>query len=204
MSLMTTGPADRTGAALGDRYISAGMRRSCVVYQNVDDPVLRDMLPAWEEELSFDAFDPALDPLATGMGTRDAGLTVVIDPEALLGKTFSWLSVDAEPDAELTAFAAVNHVATILRVPIIDVLKATGIKNRTFYSWRDSDVNPRVGSQGELWRLVSLCDDLEAVLGQDVREWFRADQRHRGELQNGQFEDLPERRLHVPGEQDPS
>ena len=53
----------------------------------------------------------------------------------------------------------------------------------TFYSWANQmDPRPRLPSQGRLWALVQLVDDLEELLGAPPAAWLRANEEARAML----------------------
>jgi hypothetical protein len=69
---------------------------------------------------------------------------------------------------------AVRHVEGRLGLPVRDVCEAADITRSTFYSWvNQEDSRPRLPSQGRLWALVQLVDDLEELLGAPPAAWLR-------------------------------
>jgi hypothetical protein len=85
--------------------------------------------------------------------------------------------------------AAVAFVARTLGVPETDVLASAGIKERTFHDWKVNKRSPRLASQGKLWMLVQVAEDL-AYNVPDVRAWFLADPSRRDQLRGGLFDEL--------------
>ena len=90
-----------------------------------------------------------------------------------------------------SAFEAVGYVAEALGLPARDVCRAVGVAPRTYYSWRDGVV-PRLHSQGLLWKLVQVTQDLGEILGGEdaVAKWMRADPGHREVVAEGRFDRL--------------
>ena len=96
---------------------------------------------------------------------------------------------------------AVVYVAETLGVPDVDVLSAAGIKQRTFHEWKSKGRQPRLGSQGQLWRLVGIVEDF-AACNSELAVWFKSDPRHRDLLRSGDLEGLAEAQLIEHGGQE--
>jgi hypothetical protein len=92
-------------------------------------------------------------------------------------------------DSENDAVAAVAYVAGVLGVPEIDVLTASKVKERTFHEWKSKGRKPRLASQGRLWALVQITEDLAEQLP-DVAAWLRADPRRRELFRAGEGDAL--------------
>lgn len=85
----------------------------------------------------------------------------------------------------------VRRLADFFGLPLGDILKATGISKSSFHSWdKPHQPRPRVSSQGDLWALAQLADDLSEAVEGPVREWMRADSRRRRLLTGGRFDEL--------------
>lgn len=116
------------------------------------------------------------------------------------GRDFTVVIVDRpDVDAQLTdipaahgaspAIRAVEDIEARLGLPLQRVLKAAGVKRRTFYAWRKKpEVQPRVHSLGRLWSLGQCIEDLESELP-DVPSWLRDPQRLHL-LERGNFDAL--------------
>ncbi|HEY5179036.1 MAG TPA: hypothetical protein VIJ07_04570 [Dermatophilaceae bacterium] len=89
--------------------------------------------------------------------------------------------------ADSDAVAAIDFVSRALGVPDVDVLAAARIKERTFHEWKSKGREPRLGSQGQLWKLVGIVEDLAAG-GLDVATWFRARPALRDLLRSGDLD----------------
>ena len=89
--------------------------------------------------------------------------------------------------AESGAVAAIDFVSQALGVPDVDVLAAARIKERTFHEWKSKGRAPRLGSQGQLWKLVGIVEDL-AASGLDIAAWFRAHPDLRDLLRSGDLD----------------
>jgi hypothetical protein len=169
-----------TGASYGTprRAAPTESTRTQVIYEAVDNPVLRDVLPAFDDALPEHMLDPGLSRPAELLAAALAGTAEVIWL-SLTGRGTARLLTIAELDpSELPATEAAAFVATALGVPMRDVLTAAGIAPRTFYSWRATGVRqPRLTSQGRLWELVQLAEDLRELYGHQLRRWMRAPDR---------------------------
>lgn len=101
------------------------------------------------------------------------------------------------------AVEAVGEIANWLGVSVGDVLKAAGISKRTFQSWKALDVHrPRQSSEGRLWLLHQLAQDLVEVKGRSgLRQWLEADPSRRRLLRAGKVDELAERAYRTTGSQ---
>ncbi len=161
--------ATRTGS-LRDRHpVPPDPTHTAIVYASVDDPVLRDELPKWDYSLHRDGFTFT----------------------ALVGSfTTQELLAERVNAHELGAYEAVNWIADQLALPSTVVAAATGIKQRTYFSWASGAVKPRLASQGHLWRLLSVCEDLLALLGDGLKHWMKAHPDLRVNLDTGDYDAL--------------
>lgn len=240
-------------AFLGADEIEADQRRTHVVFNCVNDPVLRDALEtfhivllhhpsnlaAWKYRPFIWAESPSLhsmavpywyhtraavtypsvnyvtvtDDISTGLA---ASISCSITTAGLLSQfTSHAASFASNKQATLTtgrlpvtrgilealeesssntplAATAVDEIADWLGVPAIQVLKATGIKKRTYQAWKRNNIRrPRLSSQGRLWDLHQLAKDLTETLGSTgVRSWFSQDPQRIRLLRNGALEQL--------------
>jgi len=89
------------------------------------------------------------------------------------------------------AVAAVRGLAEFFGLPVGDILAAAGISRSSFYSWdKPNQPKPRTASQGELWTLVLLAEELRETLPGRVSEWLLADEGRLRLLREGQFDEL--------------
>lgn len=171
---MSPALAERTGSSLVRHRSLPDEAHTAVNYSTVDDPVLREELPKWESFLSASSF--TFSPLASGNASSPAH-----------GKRFN-------PN-NLGAYEAVNWIAGTLSLPTTRITAATGIKTRTYFSWGSGTVTPRVSSQGQLWRLLSICEDLLSLLGADLSGWFMSRPDLQNSLNDGAFDSILEAAL---------
>lgn len=184
--------ADRTGAFLADRigFVTDDPSRvvhSQLLYESVEDPVLREILPEWDESLPTHIIDPAfehsrglLDFAATG-----ARAVLHVAGETIIGRAATWLLPAPQASSERPAYDTVRYIQDTLGVPARDVLAASQIAPRTFYAWRSGRVRQtRLGSEGKLWKLQQVVVDLQALLGAELQQWMR-DPVRREMLRNG-------------------
>lgn len=97
--------------------------------------------------------------------------------------------------ADSDAVAAIDFVSRALGVPEVDVLAAARIKERTFHEWKSKGREPRLGSQGQLWKLVGIVEGL-AASGLDAATWFRARPTLRDLLRSGDLDTFALTPLH--------
>lgn len=72
-----------------------------------------------------------------------------------------------------------------------DLLAATGIKRRTYYSWKKPNTpRPRPASLGALWHLADAMVDLREEIGRPVAAWLHALPEREAALREGRFENL--------------
>jgi hypothetical protein len=124
------------------------------------------------------ALDRVLDP-----SVREALAAFDRELEMSLGEPLAACGITPHK-ADNDAVAAVAYVAQVLGVPERDVLTAAGIKERTFHEWKRKGREPRLGSQGRLWKLVQVVEDLAEHMS-DPAAWLRADEKRRETLRSG-------------------
>jgi uncharacterized protein (DUF2384 family) len=95
-------------------------------------------------------------------------------------------------DSQPLAVNAVNQIATWLGVKSEIVLKAAGIKKRTYHEWKRRKVkNPRPMSEGRLWELHQVASDLVETRGEiGIRRWLHGDSRRLRMLTTVSLDDL--------------
>ncbi len=92
-----------------------------------------------------------------------------------------------------------------LGIDLKDVLAAANIKPRTYHSWaRPSAPRPRLASQGRLWALAQLVDDLPEILDVPIRQWLLADPERLMILRAGCFDELLEQASQEHMQHDPT
>jgi hypothetical protein len=188
---------DRTGASIVDEvgfgYLDDSSTHTKLIYGSVLNPVLRDVLPTWESILSWSSVAAAMRPASPFVAViADVRAHIVrLSTELIAGHLATWLVAAPSTPETWAAHDAVSHVASTLGMPLKAVLGGTGVAPRTYYSWSAQGVaQPRLASQGSLWKLVQVTDDLTQLLGADLTRWMRADPRHRILLEGGQFDQL--------------
>lgn len=99
-----------------------------------------------------------------------------------------WVTVpvSAHDIGRAPAEPALRDAAKTLGLMLTEACAAAGIAWRTFQSWTP-ETRPRVASQGRLWQLIHLAEDLTALLGNDVAEWVAANPRARQAILVGRF-----------------
>jgi hypothetical protein len=75
-----------------------------------------------------------------------------------------------------------------------DMFAATGIKHRTFHSWKRKSVSsrPRLESVGRLWELDDVVNELREGLDTPVGRWLQADPKRLTLFRAGKLDDLLE------------
>lgn len=92
-----------------------------------------------------------------------------------------------------------------LGIDLKDVLAAASIKPRTYHSWaQPSAPRPRLTSQGRLWALAQLVDDLPELLDVPLRQWVLADPDRLAALRTGRFDELLEQATRERIQKDPA
>ena len=90
-------------------------------------------------------------------------------------------------------------------IDLKDVLAAASIKPRTYHSWaQPSASRPRLTSQGRLWALAQLVDDLPELLDVPIRQWVLADSERLTALRAGRFDELLEQASQERMQKDPT
>lgn len=104
--------------------------------------------------------------------------------------------VDPDTADALTVF---EQIRDELGVTQKDLLAATGIKRRTYYSWKDpSTPRPRPSSLGRLWNLADALVDLREALERPVAAWLHSSAERMAAFKEGRFEDLVDLAVAMP------
>lgn len=98
----------------------------------------------------------------------------------------------AEMLAVVDALAVFDQIRAELSVTLKDMFAATGIRSRTFHSWKRKapSARPRANSMGMLWRLAEAVDDLRNTLERPIAPWLHGDPARLAALKAGRFDDL--------------
>jgi hypothetical protein len=94
---------------------------------------------------------------------------------------------DSPSDANPVAVAA--RIGAALGVTQHDVLRGTGIAERTYYDWKANRRQPRLASLGSLWALDHATTDIVRLVA-DPAAWMRSNAQLRAMLQDGRFDYL--------------
>jgi hypothetical protein len=102
-----------------------------------------------------------------------------------IGETSRVDPVRADP------LAVFDRIQGELAVEQQELFAATGIRRRTYYSWRNpSAPRPRPSSLGRLWHLADALADLRETLDRPVAAWLHASPARMAAFKEGRFEDL--------------
>lgn len=178
--------SDWTGSIFGTRSRDDRAPQTITDHSLLDgrllNPGLRDMVPLWDEALTPTASDAILDDESDsiiihlfGAATSAPIRFLVVKPAAI--------------SASEKAVQDLERVREILDLPIRDVAKAAGVPPRTFYSWRKSRKEVRIGATHRLADLQLAVEELQDLLGDHLQEWIRQ-ARLVDLLRKGQFNDL--------------
>lgn len=164
-----------------------------VIVGLIANPVLRDALESFSELLVPATCRQWPSPLElpTG-GNWYADLDLLSRHPATM---WTHLDLDAsfeEQASQAPAVAAVAYVQSVLGLSLKQALKAARIKPRTYYSWQEHPGrSPRMASQGQLWRLHQLAEDLDDALGKiGVRSWLARNDALMTALLRGRFDEV--------------
>ena len=84
------------------------------------------------------------------------------------------------------AVSMIGELAKELDLSIKDVLSATGVSKRTYYSWKSfPGRSPRVSSQAGVWSFAEVVDDLRDRLGPKLRQWVHSSPDRLKAVRNG-------------------
>lgn len=161
-------------------------------------PALRDAVTMFSGALD----DIAVDVRIAVVKGFDGHMNV-LGPTPWLEMPFSFIGVCVAP-AQVSEMSdvleAFEQVRAELGLTQKEMFEATGIKKRTYHSWKRKpvDARPRVSSQGRFWRLVDTLEDLRDVIDRPLDQWIRGDQRRLDALLNGRFDDLVDLAVNRP------
>jgi hypothetical protein len=127
----------------------------------------------------------------------------VLGPTPWVEVPISYIGVPAaiEPVDEMSdVLEAFEHVRAELGLTQKEMFSATGIKKRTYHSWKRKPLGsrPRVSSQGRFWRLVDAVEDLRDTVDRPLDRWIRGDRRRLEALLDGLFDDLVDLAVNRP------
>jgi hypothetical protein len=139
-------------------------------------------------------------------------LGFVLDSTSILAGQVQENVRSLEPASERSAHKFDDDVVEVVRdlqhrlgIDLKDVLAAASIKPRTYHSWtQPSAPRPRLTSQGRLWALAQLVDDLPELLDVPLRQWVLADPDRLAALRTGRFDELLEQASHERIQKDPA
>jgi hypothetical protein len=131
---------------------------------------------------------------------RDAGTVrishSVDDDYALVLLGAARMTIDDEPSAVDAVLELKRRLGVSERV----IEQATGISHSTLQYWkRNREAQPRAGSEGGLWTLISAVDDIDAHLGDSktVAAWLKERPERVTALKAGRFRRLVDRETSV-------
>jgi hypothetical protein len=153
------------------------------------DPGLRE---------AFTLFSGALDGYCMNWRVavvRDiAGRINVFGPPSWTVTPFSFIEVNsgAEVGGMSDILTAFEQVRGELGLNQREMLKSTGIKHRTYHSWKKKPAGsrPRVSSQGRFWRLVDALEDVREAVDRPLSQWIRGSRERIDAILDGRFDDL--------------
>jgi hypothetical protein len=97
----------------------------------------------------------------------------------------------ADPHGTADALPTFDRLVIELGVSKKEMEQATGIKHRTYHSWRKpSAPKPRTASVGRLWHLADAVTDLREVLERPLAAWLHAAPERMAAFRAGDFERL--------------
>lgn len=97
------------------------------------------------------------------------------------------------------SLAVFDQIQSELAVTQKELLAATGIKRRTYYSWKKPAApRPRPSSLGGLWRLADALVDLREMLERPIAVWLHTSPRRMAAFREGRFEDLVDFAVAMP------
>jgi len=171
-------------------------RHTDVVLAWIADPVLRDAMEKFAEVMTPMNYGrheclPALAP--------PIGRSWYADINLLARRPLTiWIERHLAPELEQPAtplpqpVEAIAYIQDGLGLSLRQVLKAAGVRPRTYHSWHENPGRrPRLTSLGRLWRLHQLTEDLLESLGAvGIRRRLAEDEVLLAVLLCGQFDEL--------------
>jgi hypothetical protein len=159
-----------------------------------DNYFLRDILPSWDQVLTQKVFDPVIKGAylaAAELASTLAAHVLRLRSDFLVNRSAVWLAPTPTPTSAMGAYQAVRFIERSMGIPVGDVLASAGINRRTFYNWQESGVRqPRLTSEGRLWKLSQLTQDLTTLLGDNLPQWMRIRPERREWLREGKYDEL--------------
>lgn len=87
--------------------------------------------------------------------------------------------------------AVLDRIQDELAVTQKELLAATGIRRRTYYSWKNpATPRPRPSSLGRLWHLADALVDLRETLERPIAVWLHSSPERMAAFKEGRFDDL--------------
>lgn len=161
--------------------------------------------PALREAVTM--FSRVLDELGAGVRVavvKDSnGQMSVLGPTPWPVAAFSYIDAPAESrhvDEMSDILEMFDHIRAELRLTQKEMFSATGIKKRTYHSWKRKPLGsrPRVSSQGQFWRLADALEDLRDAIDRPLNQWIRGDRQRLDALLRGQFDELVDLAVNRP------
>jgi hypothetical protein len=164
-------------------------------------PALREAIEQFAEVL-----DPLQDHEVIQVVLDPDGRDLIVFARAALNAPRITLRVgdvprdDAISDGTADPLKVFTRVQAELGVTQRDMFAATGIKHRTFHSWKvkPASSRPRLASLGQLWRLADMLEDLREALGRPVGPWLHAKPERYAAFKAGRFDALVDLAVDVP------
>jgi hypothetical protein len=183
-----------------DASLFPAPRLRTIVRGAVDNPVLADVIYGWDHVLQESG--PTDQPFEVNphrvirVVFDNTECRVAFTLAGVLGIAravpeevwFSELHAEQPISPHGGAVQAVEWIADVTGLPQQDVIKASGLKKRTFHYWKNHpDASPRLGSQADLWAVVQTIESLVEDLGSEevVAKWIKAEPRRRALFTDG-------------------
>jgi len=183
-------------------------RHTDVIVGEITNPVVRDAVEAYNWLLNPHVPDAGrCFPLANtqpSQGKWYADLDWLTRNLLTVWTPCEALEERSDPASPQLAVEAVSYIQQTLGLSLKQTLKAALIKPRTYHSWQEHpDRQPRITSQGRLWRLHQLAEDLDETMGVvGVRRWLSGDGSRLAALLSGRFDDVAVAAYPAPGRQE--
>jgi hypothetical protein len=160
-------------------------------------PALREAVLQFTE--AFDSFyDQEIFRVvcAGALGARTLISNRLLSNPVLILEVGEISRVDPERAYPLVAF---DQIQGELAVTQKELLVATGIRRRTYYSWKKPAApRPRPSSLGRLWRLADALVDLRETLERPIAVWLHTSPERMAAFREGRFEDLVDFAVAMP------
>jgi hypothetical protein len=166
-------------------------------------PALREAVRQFSEAFeSFHDQESVRVVCAGNFGSRTLISNVAFSGRLLVLKVGESSRVDREQPDPLIVF---DRIQGELAVTQKELLAATGIRHRTYYSWRNLTMpRPRPASLGRLWHLADALVDLRETLERPVAAWIHASPERMAAFKEGRFEDLVDLAVTMPKPSQPA